>query len=217
MSSPGKACAPRCGCRFTMPPGASAEERAEHHRQYRERKMEGAREYAREYRAQNPEKVSESYRRWRTENREYTLERNRQWRMENRDKLWVGELRRRHDGMTPGDWQAMWDAQGGRCYLCADPLDGLRAVIEHDHDCCPQNKSCARCRRGLACGNCNSLVGFAGDDPGRLERIASNFKAAAAAARERIAEPAELPIDIKRAARRREESALWAWRPSGGW
>jgi hypothetical protein len=152
--------------------------------------------------------VRESYRRWREKNPDQVRERNREWRAANRDVLFVKELRRRHE-MTPDDWQAMWDVQGGRCYLCSDPLDGVKACIEHDHSCCPQNKSCVRCRRGLACATCNSLVGFAADNPGRLQLIAGNFAVAAAAARQRIAMPAqgELPIDIKRAARRREESA----------
>jgi hypothetical protein len=186
----------------------SAEEKAEKVREYRESNRDKSRAYARQYRADNPEKVRESYRKWRDTHRDYVRQRNREWRAANRDLLFVKELRRRHS-MTPDDWQAMWDGQVGRCYLCSDPLDGVKAVIEHDHSCCPQNKSCARCRRGLACGTCNTLVGFAADDADRLQRIATNFRIAAAATSQRITESVqgELPIDIKRAARRREESA----------
>lgn len=204
-----KPCPPGCACRKHEPRfRQSAEIKAMYRREYRARNREKAREYARQYRAENPEKVRESNRRWREANHEYALERNRQWRATNRDRTLAGELRRRH-GMTLDGWQAMWDAQGERCYLCADPLEGVRVVIEHDHSCCPQNQSGARCRRGLACGNCNSLLGFAADDPDRLDRIAGRFRIAAAGARERITESgqAELPIDLKRAARHQEESA----------
>lgn len=74
------------------------------------------------------------------------------------------------------DFEAMWDLQGGRCYLCADPLF-RGAVIDHDHACCPAGKSCRRCRRGLACQRCNRLIGMVHDQPALLRRIADNLDA----------------------------------------
>jgi hypothetical protein len=60
-----------------------------------------------------------------------------------------------------------------------------QSVIDHVHDCCGWN-SCAACRRGLACAGCNKVIGFAGDDPERLHRIADNLAVANIAARTRI-------------------------------
>jgi hypothetical protein len=51
-------------------------------------------------------------------------------------------------------------------------------VIDHDHSCCPQRRSCDICRRGLACGRCNKLLGLANEDPARLHRIANALEAA---------------------------------------
>jgi Recombination endonuclease VII len=80
--------------------------------------------------------------------------------------------------MTPEDWDAMWTAQGGRCCYCEDllPIDRQQVHIDHDHTCCPPKRSCAACRRGLACQNCNFVVGNALEDPERLERIAKNLR-----------------------------------------
>jgi hypothetical protein len=80
---------------------------------------------------------------------------------------------------------AAWEQQGGRCYLCGDPISlesekGKRrsAQIEHDHRCCGQNRSCPKCRRGLACGGCNSVLGMVNDNLDRLELIARNARQA---------------------------------------
>jgi hypothetical protein len=95
-----------------------------------------------------------------------------------RDRKWHG----------PGVRSAMWKAQDGKCYLCDRPLGPeLMAVVEHDHRCCPQNRSCEVCRRGLACNACNHIIGFAHDDPDLLERIAANLRPAVAMVTARLA------------------------------
>jgi predicted nucleic acid-binding Zn ribbon protein len=98
----------------------------------------------------------------------------------------------RHGGI---DWRvlfkSLWEAQDGKCYLCGDPLqpDAYRAIhLDHDHSCCKLGRSCAICRRGLACKPCNVLIGHAHDDPVRLHRIADNLEKANAAVAQRMAE-----------------------------
>ena len=63
---------------------------------------------------------------------------------------------------------ALWEQQRGKCYLCGIylvPGAGSAVALDHDHRCCPAQKSCKYCRRGLACDYCNTLIGLANDDP----------------------------------------------------
>jgi Recombination endonuclease VII len=87
--------------------------------------------------------------------------------------------------------ESLSEQQGGLCYLCGDPLQhGKRVAVhlDHDHQCHPTGRSCEICRRGLACNNCNVLIGRAHDDPDRLRRIADNLEKANAAVAQRMAE-----------------------------
>lgn len=110
-------------------------------------------------------------------------EQAREYRERNRYRM-AGDTRQRREQQWHGGKgvrAAMWKAQDGKCYLCERPLGPeLMAVIEHDHRCCPQNRSCPDCRRGLACNTCNRIIGFARDDPDMLERIAANLRPAVA-------------------------------------
>jgi hypothetical protein len=65
-------------------------------------------------------------------------EAQRRYRAANRDKISERERRYRH-GLWPDEWQARWDAQDGRCYLCGDPLpdDPSEVRLDHDHRCHP--------------------------------------------------------------------------------
>ena len=86
---------------------------------------------------------------------------------------------RRTHGLRPEDWLALWDSQQGRCYLCGEPLpDDHRTVLDHDHRCCPRNRSCPRCQRGLVHDWCNRLIGLAEDDPAKLHLIADRLEKA---------------------------------------
>lgn len=208
-------CEPGCGCGNHNRPRMSAGESQRRYReQNREKVREQARESARRSRAADPERHAETHLRYRDRNREKINARQRerfrstyvpgsQWA----DSLWF-----RHR-MRPEGWQQMWADQDGRCCYCERPLpeDRAQVHVDHDHACtCGPDKSCSACRRGLACKSCNALIGHAADDPDRLERIAANLRVLNAEARGRIENKPiqeELLLDIKRAARRREESA----------
>jgi hypothetical protein len=81
-------------------------------------------------------------------------------------------------GITVEQWDQSLSGQDGCCYLCGDPLDKLHIHIDHDHRCCPGNRSCGQCIRGLACRWCNQGLGQFKDDPARLRRVADNLEKA---------------------------------------
>jgi hypothetical protein len=83
-------------------------------------------------------------------------------------------------GMTAAEWEAMFRAQHGCCYLCGADLgtNDKHIHLDHDHRCCPPTRSCPKCRRGLACNRCNVIAGWAQDDPDRLRLIADNLELA---------------------------------------
>lgn len=124
---------------------------------------------SRRYYAAHRDEISDKKRRYREANRDRLNERERAAGA-------VRRLRGRH-GLDPADWARLWVAQKGRCYLCSErlPDDKRLVALDHDHRCCPPSRSCSRCQRGLAHGECNSLIGLAGDDPARLRRIARNL------------------------------------------
>lgn len=77
-------------------------------------------------------------------------------------------LKRR--GLTPEEFQRMLDNQGNRCAICSKEFQGKRRPsIDHDHNCCPGDRSCSKCVRGLLCESCNQGLGFFNDDPALLE------------------------------------------------
>ncbi|WP_428832051.1 endonuclease domain-containing protein [Gordonia cholesterolivorans] len=58
----------------------------------------------------------------------------------------------------------------GVCAICGEPPSGQRISVDHDHSCCPGNRTCGCCIRELLCGKCNTLIGMADEDERRLEQ-----------------------------------------------
>lgn len=182
-------------------PYATEEERAkgrkEASRRYRTAHRQEIRDRANRRTAENRLQINERRRQQHLANPEKRRERQTRWRAANRNLISANQMSRNH-GMRPDAWLAAWEAQGGLCYLCGDQLVTASTHVDHDHACCPPRRSCPLCRRGLACGKCNQLIGLAGDDPGRLERIAAAFRPAKLAATNRIREgERQLELDIR--------------------
>lgn len=96
---------------------------------------------------------------------------HRQWRKDNPE---AQQRRARRDtlrlhGMTEDSYALLLESQGGTCAICrtSDPGSGSFRV-DHDHACCPGDRSCGQCVRGLLCHNCNVALGLLADDPSRL-------------------------------------------------
>lgn len=78
---------------------------------------------------------------------------------------------RRH-GITALEKEAIAEAQDG-CAICGRLVPSARGwTVDHDHSCCPGERSCPSCRRGVLCHWCNATLGYAGDDPAVLRRMA---------------------------------------------
>jgi hypothetical protein len=45
------------------------------------------------------------------------------------------------------------------CQICHAQPTERNLHVDHDHACCPSNKSCGKCVRGIVCARCNHLIG----------------------------------------------------------
>lgn len=99
---------------------------------------------------------------------------------EDPDRLWGYRLWHAH-GLTVERYHSILEKQGGVCVICGsddpqhsdDRAKKVRFVVDHDHDCCPEARSCGNCIRGLVCHPCNRLMGQAHDDPDILIKAAA--------------------------------------------
>lgn len=82
-------------------------------------------------------------------------------------------LQIRKHGITRAQKNEIAQAQGG-CAICKHPDPGGKGwVVDHDHACCPGEKSCPQCRRGVLCQWCNNVLGYAFDRPQILRAAAA--------------------------------------------
>ncbi len=74
--------------------------------------------------------------------------------------------------------EARWKAKGvspstaqiTECALCGSPY--RRLVIDHDHSCCPGERACGKCFRGMLCRACNVALGMFQESPVLLRKAA---------------------------------------------
>lgn len=90
-----------------------------------------------------------------------------------KDVVYSYEVVKRY-GLTLDRYEEMLLDQGGVCAVCKGVnANGQRLSIDHDHACCPGQRSCGRCVRALLCAGCNFILGHANDDAARLRAAAS--------------------------------------------
>lgn len=69
-------------------------------------------------------------------------------------------IQRRY-GITPEDYAALYEAQGGHCAICEVAVGKVRRLaVDHDHAHCTDG--CRQCVRGLLCSPCNIMIGRLG-------------------------------------------------------
>lgn len=99
-----------------------------------------------------------------------------------RERVVRSNLRALHS-LTIEQYADLYEAQHGRCAICGNAIArafdqhkeaGKRgphsrgAHIDHDHSCCPGQKSCGSCIRGLLCNACNTGIGYLRDNVGLM-------------------------------------------------
>lgn len=48
--------------------------------------------------------------------------------------------------------------------------------VDHDHACCPGQRTCGKCIRGMICQGCNTALGHVKDDPIVLQNLINYLK-----------------------------------------
>lgn len=90
----------------------------------------------------------------------------------NRTRALKANLKRMY-GLTLEQYEVLYERQRGVCAICSKAIvraynidsAGQRgpkrhgARVDHDRACCPGNRSCGRCVRGLLCPQCVTGLG----------------------------------------------------------
>lgn len=76
---------------------------------------------------------------------------HKEWYKQNRHRTWASALWSRY-GLTPGQYDAILEAQGGVCAICGGSDNGKRRLaVDHCHT--------SNTVRGILCGSCNKGIG----------------------------------------------------------
>lgn len=86
--------------------------------------------------------------------------RNRGWRCQKAAKQWKQSGKSHKWWVEAGTKERLLAAQGGRCGICNESIEGPAACLDHCHR--------TRKPRGVLCRLCNSGLGFFGDSEERL-------------------------------------------------
>lgn len=100
----------------------------------------------------------------------------KEWAVRNRTKRRDSHRRQRY-GIEPLQYRAKVDKQFNLCMICGKPpRKDKELAIDHDHSCCPGEKSCGKCIRDLLCDSCNLGLGAFKDDLRLLENAVKYLK-----------------------------------------
>jgi hypothetical protein len=109
---------------------------------------------------------------WHKEHPEYYENYQKDWVKENKaanpEKWRARQFRQdmKKMGKTPEWYNEQFEKQKGLCAICERPEVEIhpktgqiaRLATDHNHACCPGDKSCGKCVRGLICAKCNQCL-----------------------------------------------------------
>lgn len=96
--------------------------------------------------------------------------RAREWHYANPGRIRTRNLKRLY-GLDDDEYQAMLEAQDGKCFTCGEPPGWTQLCVDHDHETGKVRK--------LLCHRCNRAIGLAGDNAALLTRMANYLEASA--------------------------------------
>jgi hypothetical protein len=107
----------------------------------------------------------ETMRKWREKNAEYARQKHEKWLAERPGYNRIhGRIHGFKNYRVDENWyNTTLAAQGGGCAICGTKesgISGKRFHIDHNHNCCPPEKGCDLCRRGILCNRCNLKLGI---------------------------------------------------------
>lgn len=81
--------------------------------------------------------------------------------------------------ITVQQYEYMLKQQNNVCFVCEQPETRksghtgreMNLSVDHDRRCCPANKSCGKCIRGLLCTDCNTSLGKLECKPKVMEKL----------------------------------------------
>lgn len=129
--------------------------------EYRKQNKELINSKNKEYYDRNRERILNRVKEYQSQRKEQRSAYMRKWREKNPEayKRNSGYFHERHIlstyGLTPEQYQAMLQSQGGRCKICGR-TEKTRLAVDHCHK---TGKV-----RGLLCTKCNSALGLFGDN-----------------------------------------------------
>lgn len=110
---------------------------------------------------------------WKRKSDEHSVARRKRYAEdpEYRRELLSRQHKYRH-GITLEEKEALLAAQGGVCDSCREAVPkGHGWTTDHDHACCPGDRSCGKCIRAILCTNCNLALGHVNDSIEKLENL----------------------------------------------
>jgi Recombination endonuclease VII len=112
-------------------------------------------------------------RKWQEENRHRTNVFSKNWRDRFPEKYWSSSFRSRFK-ISRESYSRKILSQDNACAICSVSFDREnRPQVDHDHGCCPTNKACEKCFRGLLCRTCNLGIGYFRDNPALCQKAAA--------------------------------------------
>jgi nitrate/TMAO reductase-like tetraheme cytochrome c subunit len=139
------------------------------------------------------ERQRQNTRDWVAKNQDKYRAGRKAWKAK-QDKQYIRDkVRFRRFGITPEQYKAMLDAQGGTCAICHRPPKAGRALaVDHNHDTVQESDEI----RGLLCFRCNFGLSFFSEDANILDRAAEHVRNGAARAKQVMAQVPEAPAAI---------------------
>lgn len=105
------------------------------------------------YYQRNKEKEKARTTKWRKDNQAWYKD----WAEKNKEKRRANSRKYEYN-IAPEEFDRKKAEQDSKCAVCK--AEGVFLVVDHNHSCCFERKTCGKCNRGLLCRSCNTAIGL---------------------------------------------------------